>query len=664
MREKVNGNTKSSLFDQLLECLKQDDTRFRGSSTVQSREMVINGYDRAVNPPRTSRDYQLFALEHLCKRIGKKFVGSTRTSRNTDASRKKRAFLTFVSRNAECYAYNLNYLAGFPQRGWGDKFADDVLFEVRGELSTLVDSGDRFTLSRIAKNLQVGPGSSSGLKSDPGFYSRLCSSRITFSSSLVQQLYRTCTLTSPLTRAAELKRRSQFEDIVGIQAVAVAVPKTNETSRFIATQPSGNMACELSIHAEISHILKTDYDIDLEVQQFLNRDLAQMGSMQCSRGEKRSWNFCTEDLTNASDYPVASLHQVLQPETRLAQLIGVLRCTHISLGRGYGVIQKHMVSTMGNGMTFSLMTLILSTIVKVLYVRAGLPLYDTFNGVKKKTFAVYGDDIIVDKSVVASLRLCLDRLGFEVNKAKSYNTGFFRESCGGDYYFGRNVRPVFIENLETGPELASAFNRLADWSISHSIPLPSTLKFLEREARRRGMRACPNYEDTSAGLHLPFHLRKQDGNEILKLVKPMKIDDTNLESSTVVNMCRDYQLKNWQSHVYIATVAVPSHRIVMEERYRMVPYTDLSDLIVKKQKQFVGYRVKRNFNQYGYIMGLLDGSCRDRKYGIRPKIGETVQQLKIAPNWCDFRLLVPWSLIGYGTNVQRFTSQYLTNILK
>jgi hypothetical protein len=59
------------------------------------------------------------------------------------------------------------------------------------------------------------------------------------------------------------------------------------------------------------------------------------------------------------------------------QWLALIRSTYIRVGKK--TYEKHMLSTMGNGFTFSLMTLLLSAIVKVLYSFADLPEYDTFS---------------------------------------------------------------------------------------------------------------------------------------------------------------------------------------------------------------------------------------------------------------------------------------------
>jgi hypothetical protein len=55
---------------------------------------------------------------------------------------------------------------------------------------------------------------------------------------------------------------------------------------------------------------------------------------------------------------------------------------------------------------------------------------------------VYGDDIIVPVEHVKHVIDSLETFGFKINVNKSFWTGKFRESCGGDYYSGHDVTPV------------------------------------------------------------------------------------------------------------------------------------------------------------------------------------------------------------------------------
>jgi hypothetical protein len=65
--------------------------------------------------------------------------------------------------------------------------------------------------------------------------------------------------------------------------------------------------------------------------------------------------------------------------------------------------------------------------------------------------SVFGDDIILPTEVVPDLFYMLGSIGFSINSEKSYfGKGLsFRESCGGDFFHGRRMRPFFVKGPAT-----------------------------------------------------------------------------------------------------------------------------------------------------------------------------------------------------------------------
>jgi hypothetical protein len=269
---------------------------------------------------------------------------------------------------------------------------------------------------------------------------------------------------------------------------------------------------------------------------------------------------------------------------------------------------------MGNGFTFSLMTILLSAIVKVLYSLADIAEVDIHPSLgKMKTWAVYGDDIIVDKRVFNALTKVLKDVGFLVNENKTFSEGLFRESCGGDFYNGSPVRPVFLEKLETQADILSLLNRLALWGVLHSVDLNRSL-FLLRSKLDKDCPRVPNWEDVSSGLHVPFSHAVQTPAYV-----PRKIRD----------MCNVGNLP------YECMIVRPETRALFQESSRRIPYTE----IVRRELLYYDstFEVKVIAqNQPGILLGMLDGSVRAGIVSIRP-MGDVRQtrSWKIAPSWGD-----------------------------
>jgi hypothetical protein len=82
---------------------------------------------------------------------------------------------------------------------------------------------------------------------------------------------------------------------------------------------------------------------------------------------------------------------------------------------------------------------------------------------------VYGDDIIVPTEMATSTMVTLETFGLRVNHSKSYCTGFFRESCGGDYYKGVDITPVYCRQWDFTGKLVQPNGLAAYVSMSNQF---------------------------------------------------------------------------------------------------------------------------------------------------------------------------------------------------
>lgn len=198
-----------------------------------------------------------------------------------------------------------------------------------------------------------------------------------------------------LSRLTEIVHGSRFS----------TVPKNNEKVRPINIEPFGNILTQRSIGLSIRAFLLSHYDIDLDKIPDLHKVRI-----------KNVDEIATIDLKDASDSISMDLVRFLLPK-RIVSLIEKSRSDMV-LGPddNYHVIKK--VSSMGNGFTFELMTLILFTICRVLDDKA----------------TVFGDDIIINIEKSNRLIELLQEVGLKVNTDKSFTDGPFRESCGANYH--------------------------------------------------------------------------------------------------------------------------------------------------------------------------------------------------------------------------------------
>jgi hypothetical protein len=110
-------------------------------------------------------------------------------------------------------------------------------------------------------------------------------------------------------------------------------------------------------------------------------------------------------------------------------------------------------SSMGNGFTFELETLLFYAIAKA----AG--------GLQRDELSVYGDDIIIPTRCASDVLAALRFFGFTPNQRKTFVQGPFRESCGGDFFCGVDVTPYRLtKELLMPSDWISVANGLFRWS--------------------------------------------------------------------------------------------------------------------------------------------------------------------------------------------------------
>lgn len=262
------------------------------------------------------------------------------------------------------------------------------------------------------------------------------------------------------------------------------VPKNEDTERTIAIEPLGNMALQLAAGTYLEGTLRM-IGLDIKDQQPKNKAMARRGSIDGS--------LATIDLASASDSISIPLVRALFPK-KWFELLMDLRSPVTTLPDGR-VVEMHMMSTMGNGFTFPLMTFIFVSLIYALRCRRRGPrLFIDWSNT-----CVFGDDIIVPTREYEALCNILEKAGFSVNKEKSFSSGPFRESCGGDYFEGHDVTPFYVKSLRNDSEIYVAINQLLKWSGTHKVCVTSSLRLLVSYLKR-GPYLVPEWMDPSEGI--------------------------------------------------------------------------------------------------------------------------------------------------------------------
>lgn len=233
-----------------------------------------------------------------------------------------------------------------------------------------------------------------------------------------------------------------FEVVPG--NVMFTVPKKTDIDRAACKEPDINMFMQKGVGDFIRKRLKTCHNIDLN-DQSRNRLFARIGSIDGS--------LATLDLSSASDSVSRGLVELLLPPCWFT-LLDSIRSQVTILPDGE-MHRNEMFSSMGNGFTFELESLLFYVLTRATAYFTGRP------GI----VSVYGDDIICPSKLAPDLTWVLGYFGFTVNTEKSFSEGPFRESCGGHYYNGLDITPFYVKKpIETLLDVIDVANKLRKWA--------------------------------------------------------------------------------------------------------------------------------------------------------------------------------------------------------
>jgi hypothetical protein len=393
--------------------------------------------------------YKQFAANLLCHEIIRKYVPKDLGTLAASTYEK------FTHANKKCGAWKLQL----------DDCTDELLVgEFRREIDLFFHPAGRPLVSSYAQILdraRTGPGSSIGAKHF-SFYAKMYASPMVTTSPLLYNLYRAYVRLFPLQAEAELLRYCEYGDTSYVSGSRVSfVPKTDTSSRMICVEPNLNMYFQLGLGSLLEERLRS-IGIDLSTQPEVNREMARRGSYDNS--------LSTIDLSSASDSISLRMCKEFLPAWFYQTLVELR--SHTTTYKSDRVI-LNMVSTMGNGFTFPLQTVIFSCIVRAALRAHGL------QPVAGENWSVFGDDIICSGgSTTRSVLRLLHILGFSINDSKTFVEGRFRESCGADWLDGRPVRAIYVKSLDSPQDLFVTINMLNVWSSYTGLRLPKAIKLL------------------------------------------------------------------------------------------------------------------------------------------------------------------------------------------
>lgn len=220
------------------------------------------------------------------------------------------------------------------------------------------------------------------------------------------------------------------------------VPKDSRGPRIICMEPLHSLPYQMIYFDYMSNVLQrvTRGRINFTDQE-QNQNLAFEGSMN------QEW--CTFDLEKGSDRVSLKKTEYLMRDQcpGLLSLINAFRSREVVNTRLNKKKKLNKLAGMGSGFTFATMAFLIHLAVCTMAV---LTLRIPFTKAMSLAY-VYGDDLITPKAWSWFVPRALELFGFKLNASKSFTHGYFRESCGKDYYAGVETQPVRIKTLYEVP---------------------------------------------------------------------------------------------------------------------------------------------------------------------------------------------------------------------
>jgi hypothetical protein len=231
---------------------------------------------------------------------------------------------------------------------------------------------------------------------------------------------------SPTHLADELHVLQQAKESNRTARVCL-VPKDSRGPRVISCEPAELMYIQQGLMRKLYGIIENHHLTRGYVNftdQSINRYLARDASITGSRA--------TIDMKEASDRVTLSLVRELFP-SNWVECLEACRSEFTRLPDGQ-IVKLNKFAPMGSSVCFPVEALVFWALACA----ATSSTNDVY---------VYGDDIIVDAQKASSVMDVLESFGLLVNRNKSFVSGYFRESCGGDFFNGYEVTPVRVRKF-------------------------------------------------------------------------------------------------------------------------------------------------------------------------------------------------------------------------
>ena len=248
----------------------------------------------------------------------------------------------------------------------------------------------------------------------------------------------------------------------------VPVPKSWKIDRLITPLTLLGLFWSYGVGGVVEKRLR-DAGLDIRRLSEIHKRLAKKYSV--------STTHVTADLSSASDGLTRWLLMCVLPR----KWYSALKLTFVDhLAYKGSVRYTNSALPMGNAATFPVETLVFYCLIKAIGDLTKV----------EGVFSVFGDDLIYPKRIHKYVCRILPALGLNINGTKTFVDSNFRESCGGDYYHGCDVRPALLpENASThlkGLRYQQYLYKILNSLLTRwdEAEIPSTVAYLESEIIR------------------------------------------------------------------------------------------------------------------------------------------------------------------------------------
>lgn len=223
------------------------------------------------------------------------------------------------------------------------------------------------------------------------------------------------------------------------------VPKTLDKTRVITVEPTDLQFIQQGMRRWMidrsSVALRNCYDGS-------SQTFSQVAAMEASIDGSTA----TIDLKSASDRLSLDLVEYLfAPNQDLLAKLKACRSQYVNPGVDSNLLLAKYAGQ-GNATTFHVQSVVYAilSVAAALYHEGFQPNMVKSRVVKRysRKVRVYGDDIIMPSRYVSSFALIVSLVGLQINVGKTHFTGHFREACGGDYYKGYEVNPLYFTYVD------------------------------------------------------------------------------------------------------------------------------------------------------------------------------------------------------------------------